>query len=330
MIHPVSSYKITSLTPMETVQYTASDGTIYKPLGLYSWPIHQDRATLIGHFVDYASTTSYQTAVTNAFVRFSSQMPEVISIANFLYELKDLKQLVPKIESSLIKTVSGGFLNFQFGWLATLSDLKKMVNIIDSFQSRIQFLKETFGRETRLGYSEKFGYPTSLPHTLTYNSPYIDQATRYTLDDYQALFTAGGYLYHELRGLEDTSRLFEAFKAALGLNNPIKIVWTALPYSFVVDWFARIGSALDRLASQPFEGTWEARRVTNSLKEFYHVTVYQYYFPAYNSQPVKAGEYVIERYNRHIGLPAGVGTTLLSLDPKQQLLAGALIAQRLT
>jgi len=329
VIHPVSSYKIVGLTPMETQQYSSSDGTIYRAKPGTSWPIHQDRETLVAHFVDYANTILYQTAVNNAFTAFYSQMPEVVSIANFLYELKDIRTLLPKIESTLAKTVSGGFLNLNFGWLPLVSDLKKLGTLAQTFSQRLNFLKETYGREVRMGYSEKFGYPTALPTTRTYNSPYTDQATRYTLDDYNAVFRANGYLYHELEGLDDASRLFSAFRAELGLNNPAKVIWTAIPFSFVVDWFARIGSYLDRLAEQPFEGVWEARRVTNSLSEYYHVTVYQYFFPSYNSQPVKVGEYVMERYNRHIGLPVGVATTLLSLDPKKQLLAGALIHQRL-
>jgi hypothetical protein len=53
------------------------------------------------------------------------------------------------------------------------------------------------------------------------------------------------YIQCELSEPLSTSR-------ALGLLDPLTVVWEIIPYSFVVDWFLPIGSYLENLAVFPF------------------------------------------------------------------------------
>jgi len=326
-VKPVYHYAVTASGPMETVQY--SDGVIlYRASPGTSWPIHQNFDALYSLVSPYSNTVLYQDTVNAAFAEFANQVPEVISIANFLFELRDVKSLIPRIESSLAKTARSGLLNYSFGWKPLVSDLKSLGRVVDTVMKRIQFLRDTSGRVVRLGFERDLSGLLSLPYWIDASTPYTSQYTRYNVEDYRATFRAGGNLFHRLQGLDDDLTVFRAFSQALGLNNPTKILWNALPYSFVIDWFARIGGLLDRLAIQPYEGVWRTTNVTSSLRDRYIIGTYQNYFPQHQSM-TKVGEYRIDRYERSLGLPVNAATSLNSLNPTQQLLAGALLSQRL-
>jgi hypothetical protein len=66
-----------------------------------------------------------------------------------------------------------------------------------------------------------------------------------------------------------------AFLDAVGLNANPRIIWDALKYSFVVDWFARVGDHLDTYRQEWLRPTvtiydlWETRSIKATDKLFY-------------------------------------------------------------
>jgi hypothetical protein len=66
-----------------------------------------------------------------------------------------------------------------------------------------------------------------------------------------------------------------AFLDAVGLNANPRIIWDALKYSFVVDWFARVGDHLDTYRQEWLRPTvtiydmWETRNIKCSDKLFF-------------------------------------------------------------
>ena len=318
-VHPVRSVAIT--TDRYVVHPYLDRGLVFA-----NHELEQNMGLIWSQFTDYESTVGWHAACDSAFQAMYTQMPEVVSSGNFLLELRETRALIPKIEKSLAKTVSGGFLNFSFGWKPLIGDLQDFSKLIRVIAARLDYLRGTYGRRTRVGYSTKidFGH---IGEEITY-APYIGRATIYKLVSHEAKFTSGGYLYHTLKLPYNEDTLLRAMIAGLGLNNPLKIAWNNLPYSFVVDWFAKIGGLLDRMAIPTFlEGEWTVSGVTTSLKETYIFQVIQHS----TELDVKTvvGYVKANRYNRHVGLPVGVGTSLLLPDTKQQLLALALIHQRL-
>lgn len=101
------------------------------------------------------------------------------------------------------------------------------------------------------------------PSTLVYTKPWcnISELPKYT-------FTARyAYTYSP-----ETVRLAEqlAMKDALGLNLSAANIWQAIPWSFVVDWFIRIGDTLQTLTPHHLEPIVEFYGACHSLKYALH------------------------------------------------------------
>jgi hypothetical protein len=288
------------------------------------------------------SSTVLGNFAVEAFNAFHTQVPVEVSIANFFWELRELKDLIPKISRSLTKSLSGGFLAFEFGWKPLLGDLEKLANLTNSVHKRLQYLRESYGKFTRLGFSRDVS--ADMP-TLSEASHYLAAGQLYSVQpnadaqqwryitvplNRKVVMRAGGYLYHELQDLDESIKVVGTFLAALGLNNPLQILWQALPYSFVIDWFTQFSTLLDRLAIQPFEGRWEVSDVTTSMKSVVNLRVDQYCMPvSLNVRRVGLAYIQTVRYFRWVGLPVpAVSIIDTGLDPKQQLLAAALLRQR--
>lgn len=327
-VHPTTHilYKFTYQSGLGTRWY-ASDGTLAVMTSDKGDVIDGLRVAEI--LPDISGNAIHQAAVNNAFNALCQQIPEEISIGNFLLEANEIKDLIPKLEGNLVRDVSSGFLNFNFGWKPFVGDLRTLYGLISSVERRLQYLRDTYGRWTRQSYYQDLALPSNVPSETLDAQPY---SHRYVRTDYRCIFRAGGYLYHELQGLNDDLGKVRAFIAALGLTNPSKIYWNNLPYSFVVDWFLDIGGLLDRLAIQPFAGTWQFVKVTNSISQFGKFVVYREFFSNDpRNQRFLVGEGSVKRYHRFVGLPVDPGFWLSPNLPstQQQLLGAALLGVRL-
>jgi hypothetical protein len=253
-----------------------------------------------------------------AYEKLYTQVPQEVSIPNFLYELREIGSLLPSLEESMAKTVSSGYLNYSFGWKPLIGDLQKLHGLMETIRKRIAYLKSTYGRETRLSHTKTF----EVEGLQMWESG----DDRYYRDSARGILRAGGYLFHllnELNGLEGTLR---AASAALGLTNPLGVVWEAIPFSFVVDWFGRVQSRINRTGVQPFTGEWSIRRLcwSSDIQGTWHKNLYL--GPTSSPQRVDQVRGTWRSYFRNTGLP--VSDSLLSstaLDPRQQLLAAALL-----
>lgn len=263
-----------------------------------------------------------------AFNAMFQQMPQQVDILNFLWELPDLKDMIPKVEEGLAKTAAGGYLTYSFGYAPFVSDVTKLVHLSKSVADRLNYLRRTWGKETRVSYEGTFEVPdlvTEQPSgSTTSGSPH-----RITRPGYTGHYRAGGYLYHRLNDLYGVEGTLRGFAGALGLNNPVGALWESVPYSFVADWFTRSKEVVNHLAVQPYEGVWEIRRLTHSFSwecVWYtdlHYTDGGSYTPPYI--PIEEG--TCKHYTRGLGLP--VSSSILmqeGLDPRQQTLAAALLA----
>lgn len=266
----------------------------------------------------------------DAFNTFSTQIPTDVSIANFGWELRELGQLVPKILNNLgsvTKSVSDAHLNFAFGWKPFVGDLQKLAGIVATVDAKIQHLLDTYGKTTRLSYFRAKVIDDVILTPVLHNSgghPYAYIG----LVGHRADFRGSGRLFHKLRDLRTTSGTIRAFISALGLNNPVKAFWDAIPYSFVAGWFTRIGVHLSALAINPYKGQWEVNNVSFSLTE-------RLVFYAYKNEPLLSplitedgalGRIEVKRYTRLDGFPIGVTSfNLNDLNPSQLTLLGSLI-----
>jgi hypothetical protein len=274
-----------------------------------------------------------------AFNSFHTQVPLNTSIGNFLWELREIKGLIPKLSANLLKTANDGFLNYSFGWKPFLEDLKNLGTLVEGVRKRLKFLKDTSGKSTRIHfYKEGIYTPTgnlALDFLDDVGNPVTglffiaEERLMAALRYYQCNFRASGRLFQKLEGLDSALGEFTAFSAALGLNNPIRIFWNAIPYSFVADWFFKIGRRLDVLSQRAFDGVWDVSHVSCSYDLRALVDWYAHPWGSFGNPVTFCGSVVVEEYRRYVGLPVGCGEIHLNdLDSTKQMLLGALLAAR--
>jgi hypothetical protein len=287
-------------------------------------------STLPGVMCPLPPDSLWEEFASEAFNDFATQIPEEISIANFSWEFQEIGQLLPKLEKSLSKTISSGYLNLEFGWKPFLGDLNTLTNLLTSVRAKIQHLRDIQGRTTRLGAFRGNVYNPVVNPVEEFS--YAAEAVwfRYRLDGYRADFRANAYVYSLLEDLNELSGFVRAMIVALGLTNPLKVIWNAIPYSFVADWFTGLSGRLQSLSVNPFKGTWILSRHCTSLRATSSVIVdAKLVAPAIASMRgyYPLGNIVIQRYQRVSGLPVSSGflTSLTTPTSKQQTLLTALL-----
>ena len=255
----------------------------------------------------------------DAFLELSEQVPQEIDIFNFLWEGREVATLLPKLQSTLSQTVTGGYLNLEFGWKPFLGDLHTLGNLVSIVQSKLNRLIEINGKTTRLSKTSKD--VLSIP----YIRPWVGEGMQYRLSSYRADLRVSGRLTADLYDLKSEAAFWRTAAVTLGLTNPLRSFWESIPFSFVLDWFNQIGSRIFNLTVNPFQGRWEISRLTTSCRETAKVDLRVNYKSHLN--PVyQVGTFTVSRYTRYAGFPAQPSIFNIDvLSPKQQTLMLALL-----
>jgi hypothetical protein len=106
----------------------------------------------------------------------------------------------------------------------------------------------------------KIDIKPALPPWLRFawDWPWVaNHAIEYRISKATVTYRGSAKLDSRLVGLEDWEGITAAWLAATGLNNPLAIVYEALPFSFILDWFFPVGTRLQRVGAKPIAGTWD-------------------------------------------------------------------------
>jgi len=298
----------------------------------------------------FQSTDTYRNLCVQAFNKQITQVPAKISLLNFLFELKDFKELgkslskIPKLlkddslarhvnlvtkhKKSLPKVVAKSgvdtFLSWNFQWAPFIGDLQTLTKVGENAYKRLDFLRKTNKSSTTIHFEKDdcYTHPSVGQDVLTLS--FGASKHHYILRSYECKFTSTWRLYHNLADVNDALSGLRSVYATLGLNNPAKAVWNAIPFSFMLDWVGPFGSWLERAAVQPFTGDWIISEVTSSVHERYLIDfiVENFYGPVTNNLMQTV---VVDRYTRLDGLPFTLGAIDFSqLTDTQQKLALAI------
>jgi hypothetical protein len=193
----------------------------------------------IGDVPELSSLTMENVAF-DGFITMKPSLTPSFSLANFILELGDLKELFSlwKKHSGLIQNIAGGYLNYQFGWKLFIQDCK---TILDSLHN---------WRGTLLDYKSKQNIPMTRHYTVRFKDSNTRSSfkkswanCRVVVQREQTATATMRFTYRVPmldRSYSDLLGLLDMF----GLNNIASVVWEAIPFSFVVDWFLRVGDYL--------------------------------------------------------------------------------------
>lgn len=223
--------------------------------------------------------------VATATLARSNPSRPVVSVPNFIFELKDLPGMIHEIgtlkllrkyspkEYYRIAAAEGGnskfaankFLSYQMGWRPLISDLRKMFEFRDAVKNRSRDLDILFNQNGGLHRSvgkaqvakKSNGFkasPGAWEETLTSQGSMIiesglgklitvrrDTITKTSM--WGSVRWTNPYPKHPRLSDQELEKL--ARSIIFGSNITPKEIWDAVPWTWLVDWFANFGDYLD-------------------------------------------------------------------------------------
>lgn len=228
---------------------------------------------------------------------FLLELPEIASLKQFLPTLRDIFFYKGRKKKTL-GSIADASLQYNFGIKPLVSDLKSIYEGLTSLKERMSNLQNEAGKPQLRHYTEKqsigpldwtLGAPTGYHHLVVSSFDVVDTATMafsYTLPD-----------------LSRWRRTLYSVLDTLGLHLNASVVWEAIPYSFVVDWFFNVGDFIDQFSDRWLEPNLHINSFGISRK--YEFTCTQYYKRTYFSDTTDS-PYTVEtqgstaRYKRYL------------------------------
>jgi hypothetical protein len=186
-----------------------------------------------------------QTYINEAWDRLRPDLTTV-SIPNFLADIEDIKKLYQlwKKSLSLAKNVAGLHLNYQYGWKPTVGDLSSLIEAVTGLRSKLAAFKSQLGRTFQGSMSPTQSLATSASGSFAY--PSGSHAIHYSASCQRKLQCFIAWQPQPLAVMGPMDEVLRGLLDALGFELNPSIIWDALPFTFVIDWFFDVGSWLSR------------------------------------------------------------------------------------
>jgi hypothetical protein len=232
----------------------------------------------------------------------------VVSSLNFVRELTDVKRMVSPIWAGAkllvriqdvprilyrrlmaFRLMGSQYLNVAFGWLPFISDLRKMYKLHRELDKHLGEIYRQNGkgihRRRVLVEKESSTAPSTVGGTTNafdgwQNPPpsgwygpagsFGGQVTSFVKTTEKVWF-AGRFRYYipDIGSSEWTTR---ATRALWGLNPTPEVIWNALPWSWLLDWFGNIGDMISNASSNAVDNlTADYAYVMRHWKQETHV-----------------------------------------------------------
>lgn len=190
-------------------------------------------------------------------------MPRDTAVLTNIAELASLKSLVPSIMEgalslfrrrsthrrvwkSTVRDLAGSHLAVEFGLMPLIQDLKHFMTLRQRVKEKLRIMAQRDGRTLVLRAACKnveFQDSATFPD-VTWGNSYSEVSRRVKIL-YQA---SGGVSITATTAMySDPGAELRLWIGALGLNNPVGVVWELVPFSFVIDWFLPIGKLIDTM-----------------------------------------------------------------------------------
>jgi len=249
--------------------------------------------------------------------------------------------------TKLAKDAGDDFLNYQFGWLPLVSDVRKFAEGVRHMNTVISQYERDAGRQVRRNYhfpdqksesSELFlsnrkpwygvGVTTAMDQRLPLGDVYR------TVETERSTWFSGAFTYHLPSGYDSRNKMDKLSliaKQVFGAKLTPETLWNLTPWSWAVDWFSNTGDVLSNVSSWATDGL--VMQYGYIMEE--SITRHTYRFvPTKNwdgSSPY-TGDYkaipplIVEKTSkiRRRANPFGFGVTWEGLSPIQAAIAAAL------
>lgn len=257
----------------------------------------------------------------------SSLMPASVDLGTFLVELKEgLKGIIPVLKD--FKSMLGNlYLGVVFGLKSFISDLKKIAGTWSRFRKRLKWLCESNGQlvwtrrrsdkmeEPMKGWELKppiEGHLSVADPDETPSLWHLGYRLEPVAGSLKAWWSLNMRTFFCVKGLEKFWTQVDLFSSALGLNNPVKILWNSTRMSWLAEYFVNVEPYIDKLAGNPIDIYQDSqihiKHASLSYRVEYDVDVYHVRYWTCTGKPdtpvhIKLGTLHCSCYVRELGLP---------------------------
>jgi hypothetical protein len=276
-----------------------------------------------------------------AYAKMKPDRPSMNGL-NAIYELKDVpRMLSQRFQAQGLHEIGDYYLALKFGWEALLKDVVSFVITQRQAQDTLKQILRDEGKPIRRAirlsdanantYSAQGSGNVLGPSFVTYfYGPCSYQARINSID---RVWASARFRYWLPGGPRDVQWTNSMLAKIFGFKPTPKVVWRAIPWTWLIDWFTNVGdmidnletSLVDRLAADYF---YTMRNVANVAE----VTGNSTFYRAETLQPITVsatGTKETGYKSRLKGDPFGWGTPENSLSGTQLAIMGALGLSRL-
>lgn len=276
-----------------------------------------------------------------AFSRMKPTEPSFSGL-NALYELKDVPRMLQQRFTPNLRNAANLHLAIQFGWLPLLRDVRNFVQTQRAAQKRLAQLLRDNGRPVRRSITlldemtdpvvtNGTAYGTFVPILVTqyYRREPTFRNFRYSRERWWASARFRYWLPGGPRDVEWTNAML---RKIYGLDVTPQVVYNAIPWSWLVDWFSNLGHIIsnldggvaDRLAADYFY-------IMRSREEYNRKDGFGFFQRKDGEKVNISGTAYNRAYSkwRMKGDPFGFNTSQISLSSMQLSILGALGISRL-
>lgn len=263
-----------------------------------------------------------------------------VSIPVMVFELLEVSTLLKLNLNDLFSSVGSGHLNYQFGIRPMVEDIRKLLNITKSIESRIQEFNSLVkkGGLRRTMILERGSQSWVGPGQAAWSTHGITFSSVRVSCDWSSLVYGSVRWRPKRTALIEVKQLSDFNRAAaivLDVQKPdLSTIWEAIPFSWLVDYFLNVGDTLQALESsdlvEPYDVCIMRHRKTSTLTEGANDTTYAYGYATamQSSTGVVKQEYKLRKV---ITNPSGYSSLLTFgiLTPSQAMnLVALLFSQR--
>jgi len=291
-----------------------------------------------------------------------------LSLINSIYELKDFVSLKHHVRgsvqevrkasvwllnamrgsgslsrplSALVRLVAGNYLQYKFNFAPLVSDIRAIYKALKTCERRINDLIARTGRPqskhfafvwNELGDVEPqdltvsaWDHYPNVPVTLKFSRVVVNVPTTFHAQiQYNFNYTAYQVEHARLLGLLDI----------LGVNLNPRIIWNAIPWSFVVDWVLGVNRFLDQFAIANMKPQINIHRYLWSVKRERRIYVSRrsswtdLLNPSIDTTVVPLPVITETAYRRSVGVPQASSIISSGINSQEFTLGSALILSR--
>jgi hypothetical protein len=223
-----------------------------------------------------------QSAMAKAMWKMRKSYQPRLSVINFLLELKDLRSIFKFwSQAGHLRKLAAAKLETDFGVGQFLRDVQTILNGLSTFRQQLKSLLKKLGTVEKRHFRTKIRnagerayilYDQTEASELSLINNYIDESQRPVLSENpvippqfgvrraerMAVLLKDQWANYTMRcsyiapGLSEDQALIRDFLDYFGVRWDPSIIWNAVKWTFIIDWFVDVGKFLSRMYAKPW------------------------------------------------------------------------------